>query len=71
MKKILSASLLILLISSIINYGWGDKGHKTITAFAMKLLPSEMKFSDQFKSTITEHSVDPDNRKRDDKIRIV
>ena len=54
-------------MSSLIIYGWGGKGHKTIAAFAMKLLPAEMKFSDQFKSAITEHSVDPDNRKRDDK----
>ncbi len=54
-------------MSSLIIYGWGGKGHKTISAFAMKLLPAEMKFSDQLKSAITEHSVDPDNRKRDDK----
>ncbi|MCX6174557.1 MAG: hypothetical protein NTZ27_07405 [Ignavibacteriales bacterium] len=67
MKKIFSTSFLLILLSSLIVYGWGDKGHKTIAAFAMKLLPAEMKFSDQFKSAITEHSVDPDNRKRDDK----
>ena len=67
MKKIFSTSLLILLMSSLIIYGWGDKGHKTITAFAMKYLPAEMKFSMEFKKAITDHSVDPDNRKRDDK----
>lgn len=67
MKKIFSTSLLLILVSSLIVYGWGDKGHKTIAAFAMKLLPAEMKFTDQFKSEITDHSVDPDNRKRDDK----
>lgn len=67
MKKIFSTTLLLVLTSSLIIYGWGDKGHKTIAAFAMKLLPSEMKFTDQFKSEITDHSVDPDNRKRDDK----
>jgi len=54
-------------MSSLIIYAWGDKGHKTIAAFAMKYIPAEMKFSDQFKSAIIEHSVDPDNRKRDDK----
>ena len=67
MKKIFSTSLLLTLVSSLIVYGWGDKGHKTIAAFAMKLLPAEMKFTDQFKLAITDHSVDPDNRKRDDK----
>jgi len=67
LKKIFSTSLLILLMSSLIIYGWGDKGHKTITAFAMKYLPAEMKFSMEFKKAITDHSVDPDNRKRDDK----
>ena len=67
MKKIFSTSLLILLASSLVIYGWGDKGHKTIAAFAMKHLPAETKFSDQLKSAIVEHSVDPDNRKKDDK----
>lgn len=33
----------------------------------MKQLPPQMKFSDEFKNAIIEHSVDPDNRKRDDK----
>ncbi len=68
MKKIFSTSLLLILVSSLIVYGWGDKGHKTIAAFAMKLLPAEMKFTDQLKSAITDHSIDPDNRKRNDKI---
>lgn len=67
MKKIFSTSLLIILLPTILVFGWGDKGHKIITAFAMKQLPAQMKFSDEFKSAIIEHSVDPDNRKRDDK----
>lgn len=33
----------------------------------MKQLPPQMKFSDEFKDAIVEHSVDPDNRKRGDK----
>lgn len=33
----------------------------------MRQLPIQMKFSDEFKAAIIEHSVDPDNRKRDDK----
>lgn len=67
MKKIFSTSLLIILLPTILVFGWGDKGHKIITAFAMKQLPAQMKFSDEFKAAIVEHSVDPDNRKRDDK----
>jgi hypothetical protein len=67
LKKIFSNSLLLFLIPTVLIFGWGDKGHKIITAFAMKQLPAEMKFSEAFKSAIVEHSVDPDNRKRDDK----
>lgn len=67
MEKIFSRSLLLFLIPTVLIFGWGDKGHKIITAFAMKQLPAEMKFSEAFKSAIIEHSVDPDNRKRDDK----
>ena len=67
MKKIFSYSLLLALISSLIIYAWGDKGHKIIAAFAMKLIPTELNFSAEFKSAITAHSVDPDNRKKDDK----
>ncbi len=57
----------MFLIPTVLIFGWGDKGHKIITAFAMKQLPPQMKFSEAFKSAIIEHSVDPDNRKRDDK----
>ncbi|MBA4407260.1 hypothetical protein C0389_08305 [bacterium] len=67
MKKIFSTTLLIILLPTVLIFGWGDKGHKIIAAFAMKQLPSQMKFSEEFKSAIIEHSVDPDNRKRDDK----
>jgi hypothetical protein len=67
LKKILSKLIILLLVPTVLIFGWGDKGHKLITTFAMKELPSQMKFSDQFKAAIVEHSVDPDNRKRDDK----
>ena len=67
MKKIFYNSILLFLIPTVLIFGWGDKGHKIITAFAMKQLPPQMKFSEAFKSAIIEHSVDPDNRKRDDK----
>lgn len=67
MKRIIATSLLILLLPSLLVFGWGEKGHKIITTFAMRQLPDQMKFSDAFKAAIIEHSVDPDNRKRDDK----
>ncbi|MHB8929332.1 MAG: S1/P1 nuclease [Melioribacteraceae bacterium] len=67
MKKIFYYSFLLFFVPTILIFGWGDKGHKIITAFAMRQLPPQMKFSEAFKSAIIEHSVDPDNRKRDDK----
>lgn len=67
MKKIFYNTFLLFLIPTVLIFGWGDKGHKLITSFAMRQLPPQMKFSDAFKSAIIEHSVDPDNRKRDDK----
>jgi hypothetical protein len=67
LKKIFSTSLLIILLPTVLVFGWGDKGHKIIAVFAMKQLPAQMKFSEEFKSEIVDHSVDPDNRKRDDK----
>jgi hypothetical protein len=62
------ASMLFLLafISTQI-FGWGDEGHKMITQLGMKLLPRQMKLSDDTKAAIIEHSVDPDHRKREDK----
>ena len=67
MKNIVRNSLLMIMLSSLLVFGWGDKGHKIITSFAMRQLPAQMMFSDSFKAAIVEHSVDPDNRKRDDK----
>lgn len=67
MKKIFSASLFIFILPSFLLFGWGDKGHKIIASFAMKLLPEEIKLSDQMKFAIIEHSLDPDNRKKGDR----
>lgn len=65
MKK-LSKLFLFLIIPTIINYGWGDNGHKLITKHALKLLPSDINFTDKFKASIIEHSIDPDYRKKED-----
>ncbi len=63
MKKIL---LILIYIIPIYNYGWGDKGHKLITKQALINLQNEIKFSEDFKSSIIEHSIDPDYRKKHD-----
>jgi len=67
LKKIIFTAFLTIILPSSLIFGWGDKGHKLISAFAMRQLPAQMKFSDEFKAAIIAHSVDPDNRKRDDK----
>lgn len=58
--------LLLFIIPVIFNYGWGDNGHKLITKHALNLLQNEITFSEDFKSKIIEHSVDPDYRKKND-----
>ncbi|MCL4547495.1 MAG: hypothetical protein M1495_02905 [Bacteroidetes bacterium] len=67
MKNKFSYVIALLLVHSIFIYGWGEKGHKTITLFAMKLIPQQMYLSEDMKQAIIEHSVDPDKRKRDDR----
>ena len=67
MTKLKSAIMFLLFIPTILIYGWGDKGHQTITLFAMKLLPHQMKMPEEMAQAIIEHSVDPDHRKREDK----
>lgn len=67
MKNKFYSVLAFLLVQTIFIYGWGDKGHKTITLFAMKLIPQQMNLSENMKLAIIEHSVDPDQRKRDDR----
>lgn len=64
MKKLFV--LFLIFTPTIFNYGWGDNGHKLITKHALKILPSEINFSEDFKSKIIEHSIDPDYRKKDD-----
>lgn len=67
MKNVIVTALLFLFTFSPNLLGWGDNGHKTITLFAMRNLPSEMKISDKIKSEIIERSIDPDYRKENDK----
>jgi hypothetical protein len=67
LKYSILSTLSILLTFSVTILSWGDNGHKTITLFAMRNLPSEIKMSDKMKSEIILHSVDPDYRKEMDK----
>ncbi len=60
------SKIAILFFIPILIFCWGDKGHKKITAFAFKLLPSEINFSDSVKEEIINRSVDPDYRKKED-----
>jgi hypothetical protein len=64
--KLRSFVLFVVAFSSFI-FGWGDQGHKLINNKAVALLPAEMQSFTKWKDYITLHSVDPDNRKRDDK----
>jgi hypothetical protein len=62
--KMLKVIIVVLLIPSFL-LSWGDKGHKIITKYAVKLLPQEMNLSIEIQNAIVEHSSDPDHRKRD------
>lgn len=62
--RLFKKTLLIILIPTLL-LGWGDKGHKIITKYAMILLPQDMNFSVDIKEAIIAHSTDPDHRKKD------
>ncbi|MDR3611056.1 MAG: hypothetical protein P4L27_10875 [Ignavibacteriaceae bacterium] len=64
--KLKSFVLFVVAFSNIL-FGWGDQGHKLINNKAVALLPAEMQDFTKWKDYITLHSVDPDNRKKDDK----
>jgi hypothetical protein len=64
MRKILPIALLALALSAsrpVPLGAWGFTGHKFITERAIDLLPPEIRpFFQKFKTTIVEHSIDPD-----------
>ena len=64
--KLKSFVLIVIAFTNFI-FGWGDQGHKLINNKAVALLPAELQSFTKWKDYITLHSVDPDNRKRDDK----
>lgn len=65
--KLKSFVIIALIASANFVFGWGDLGHKLINNKAVAILPAEMAPLVKWQDYITLHSVDPDNRKRDDK----
>jgi len=57
----------ILTITATSIFGWGSQGHKLIAQKGVELLPKDMALPASYASFIVEHSVDPDNRKSQDK----
>ena len=64
MRKVLPMALLALALSAArpVHLGaWGFNGHKFITDRAIDLLPQEIRpFFQKFRTTLVEHSIDPD-----------
>lgn len=64
MRKVLSAAAVVLALCTLRPvdiHAWGFSGHKFITERAIDLLPPEIRpFFQKFKTTIVEHSIDPD-----------
>lgn len=64
MPRILAAAVLALAVATlrpVAVAGWGFSGHRYITGRAIELLPPEIRpFFEKFKTTVVEHSIDPD-----------
>jgi hypothetical protein len=63
MRKVLPIALLALALSArpAPLSAWGFNGHKFITDRAIDLLPAEIRsFFQKFRTTVVEHSIDPD-----------
>jgi hypothetical protein len=64
MRKMLAAALIALACSFVPSArlaAWGTNGHKLITDRAIDLLPQDIRpFFDKFRTTVVEHSIDPD-----------
>ena len=58
---------ILLFLTTGLSFPWGDKGHKLIANKAVELLKEKIKNIEQYQDYITEHSVDPDTRKDQDK----
>jgi len=64
MRNAIAVALAALVLASIPSApvrAWGFEGHKFITARAIELLPPEIRpFFEKFRTTVIEHSIDPD-----------
>lgn len=64
MRKAIAVALASLILASIPSApvrAWGFEGHKFITERAIELLPPEIRpFFQKFRTTVIEHSIDPD-----------
>ena len=64
MRKVIAVALSALALASIPSApvrAWGFEGHKFITERAIDLLPPEIRpFFQKFRTTVVEHSIDPD-----------
>ena len=64
MRKALVLALCALALSALLPEpvgAWGFNGHKFITDRAIELLPAEIRpFFQKFRTTVVEHSIDPD-----------
>lgn len=58
--------LTLFFLPFLLNFAWGNEGHKIIAAHAMNLIDPEIGLSKDAVNYIIEHSVDPDYRKKDD-----
>jgi hypothetical protein len=67
MKKQILITSLLILFTSVIFLGWGDKGHKIVASYAMKDLTSVMQVPQDWQEYIINHASDPDYRKSEDK----
>ena len=56
-----------LLVVTGLAYPWGNEGHKLIANKAIELLKEKIKNIGLYQDYITEHSIDPDLRKSQDK----
>ncbi|HSP88557.1 MAG TPA: S1/P1 nuclease [Ignavibacteriaceae bacterium] len=59
--------IFLLFLISAINFPWGEEGHRLIANKAIDLLKEKIPGIEQFQNYITEHSIDPDLRRDDDK----
>src|SRR6188768_1007019 len=64
MRKVLSVALVVVAVWTLRPVrvdAWGFNGHKFITEGAIELLPPEIRpFFQKFRTTVVEHSIDPD-----------